>query len=398
MSGCNANRLIIDVEMVSEMELAFCLFDYKSVGTIRTDYEKDALQRLSVEARNMKAGHIGLHCPVCNHPLFLKRSPGKDDHFFAYHYSLAKSYEKIAMAGFKLPVGVNSTECCEFRTYEGQKTPNSEIYQREGAKHKEAVEHLYQSLVNDNTASDVKKESRIKAGGGWRQPDVQAVINGVLTAFEFQMSWLTAEVISEREDFYQRNGMRLIWLYCDDCEYREFVDDSGELQENVSVYKTSSVTINRISVGSYITTYNLGALSLTYSTQEPTSNGFRALAQAQPFFRVKDDLYLLQDYLGRPQYIVPHKATPVSLNDLYFEDGCPLPIWWKFTSVKTITEYISKQKNRSGFDIREEVTAEYVEQLKEVLNFSTPPPEWFFIFYQLLTSKPFSLEHLVGDL
>ncbi|HHY0551868.1 TPA: competence protein CoiA family protein [Vibrio parahaemolyticus] len=377
------------------MDWKVCLFDSLEVRSLHSSFEKDVIHRMSIDAREKEDGHIGLHCPACHHPVFLKQ-PFKRD-VFAYHYSIEKSHAHIEKAGYILPVGAIPTKECMFRASEGSSIPNGDIYEREGLKHKAAVDHLYESLLNDDQASDVKRESVIRAGGRWRKPDVQAVINGVLTVFEFQMSWLTAEVISERESFYHKNGMRIIWLYCDDTDYWTFTDGTGSEIEGFSEYKTSTSTINRISVGSYIASYGLGALSLTYSTSSSISEGFSALVQAQPFFKDEHGLHLLQCYSGEPLYIIPQQPK-VGLKDLYFIDECPLPIWWRFTTVRSITKYISKIKNTLGLEERDNVTQEYINKLMCVLAATPPPPEWFEIFYQLLISEPLILDDfLVRD-
>lgn len=75
------------------------------------------------------------------------------------------------------------------------------------------LKHLIAELLRaDPTCRDTKVEEIIRGENGRRKPDVQTLYGDRKTAFEIQLATTQIPIILEREMFYQREKMSLIWL------------------------------------------------------------------------------------------------------------------------------------------------------------------------------------------
>jgi hypothetical protein len=106
---------------------------------------------------------------------------------------------------------------------------------KEGPAHKQVKAWLVESMSADPAFSDIDPEKRWKdiAGVRWRQPDVQSTWGSERVAFEAQLSTTFLHVITERMQFYERNGGRLLWLF------RELDPEDFKLSEDDIFYSNN---------------------------------------------------------------------------------------------------------------------------------------------------------------
>jgi hypothetical protein len=102
--------------------------------------------------------------------------------------------------------------------------------QQEGAKHKELKIFLAQWLEADPLASDINQEQTTFSEvmkGEWRRPDVKCVYQGHRVVFEIQLSYTFLSDVIERDAFYKREGIYIIWVFASFNLNRAVVSDEA---------------------------------------------------------------------------------------------------------------------------------------------------------------------------
>jgi hypothetical protein len=84
---------------------------------------------------------------------------------------------------------------------------------QEGLDHETLKHQLAECLSADPRFTDVQTERRVTAkDGSWRIPDVSAMFEGQLVAFDLQIATLPIATILARGSFYAANGVKHVWL------------------------------------------------------------------------------------------------------------------------------------------------------------------------------------------
>jgi len=85
--------------------------------------------------------------------------------------------------------------------------------QQEGKEHYRLKHLIAKTLAYDQSvpAESILIEKTIRHQGEWRRPDVQAIVNGKVTAFEVQLATEFVMMIHHRQYFYQQFG-QIIWV------------------------------------------------------------------------------------------------------------------------------------------------------------------------------------------
>ena len=83
---------------------------------------------------------------------------------------------------------------------------------QEGKRH-HALKHRLAAMLRADPAFDhVAVERKVQTKGGWRRPDVQAMLGATRVVFEVQLARLQLPRMIEREQAYARIGVRLVWV------------------------------------------------------------------------------------------------------------------------------------------------------------------------------------------
>jgi hypothetical protein len=84
---------------------------------------------------------------------------------------------------------------------------------QEGLDHETLKHQLAECLRADPRFTDIQIERRVTApDGSWRVPDVSAMFEGQLVAFDLQIATLPIATILARGSFYAANGVKHVWL------------------------------------------------------------------------------------------------------------------------------------------------------------------------------------------
>lgn len=164
-----------------------------------TAMRREAMQsRLERRRGESSAPYV---CAACKHPLYLTRHVrGEGNRWFAHDAGAPITcpyYE-----GRRL-----SPEIRRALLYRGQ---------QESAEHQRMKLFIAQALRQDPLATDVRTEqvtfSQV-AAGEWRRPDVSCTWAGHRVVFEVQLTYTFLSVVLEREAFYRREGVHIIWVF-----------------------------------------------------------------------------------------------------------------------------------------------------------------------------------------
>lgn len=179
--------------------------------------EFSKLRRESLKARvdRKRGGSVArFQCAICKQPVFLSRyTTGSGNRWFVHD---------------------GKSENCPW--HEGNRpTPEQTkalIYlgQQEGAKHKELKRFLAQWLEADPLASDINLEQTTFSqvmGDEWRRPDVKCLYQGHPVVFEIQLSYTFLSDVIERDQFYKRDGIYIIWVFANFNLNRAVVTDEA---------------------------------------------------------------------------------------------------------------------------------------------------------------------------
>lgn len=163
-----------------------------------------ALRRQAMAERRTRKRLEGdtarLRCAICRHPLYLSRHrTGAQNRWFVHD---------------------GTVEHCPWNE-KGRLSPDQTkalIYrgQQEGAKHRELKRFLADWLSKDPLVSAINLEQTTFSEvvrGEWRRPDVKCLYNGKPLVIEIQLSYLFLSDVIARDEFYQREGIYIIWLF-----------------------------------------------------------------------------------------------------------------------------------------------------------------------------------------
>lgn len=165
--------------------------------------EFSILRRATLQARvNRKRGINSARflCSICKHPLFLSRFNTKGANRWFVHDG--KSEQCPWHEGNRL-----SPDQTKALIYRGQ---------QEGAKHHEYKNFLAKWLKLNASVSDVCLEQTTYSEvmkGEWRRPDVKCTYKGQKLVFEIQLSYTFLSDVIERDAFYKREGIFIIWIF-----------------------------------------------------------------------------------------------------------------------------------------------------------------------------------------
>lgn len=131
----------------------------------------------------------------------LSRKRREKDYYFFKHYKDVN--ECSIKTNSRLPIGVLLA-----RKYENVK---------ESIPHINLKNHLGYIIEHFHSPEKISIDNKFyfdKSGNGEkRKPDVYALINGREYAFEIQLNTTFLSVIEEREAFYERNDVSIIWIF-----------------------------------------------------------------------------------------------------------------------------------------------------------------------------------------
>ena len=215
-------------------------------------------QRLRDETEKLREGAVRYHCALCVEPLSIRGLP---DQSYYFRHPDNPGAQCPYRHGSSLSVDqINAMK------YDGAK---------ESARHQDIKDKLLQSLQADRRINpdSVHLEKRVRSASAdwkeWRQPDVQARIDGRLFAFEIQLSTTFLTVIAGRREFYLRNGAILFWIFdgqaFDETTMR-FTEKDVYFNNNRNLFYVNSRTVRN--------SFDAGECRLMCRWEEPViSNG-----------------------------------------------------------------------------------------------------------------------------
>ena len=177
------------------------------------------LRRLALE-HDLIEGRVRYVCQTCRKPMVLRSLPADkstENRFFLKH-----RFRSDECGGTS---GLTHEAICALRYANTKESP----------AHKHYKQLLVDSLACDKRFSAIHTEERWfdQDGVRWRQPDVQAAIDGQRLALEVQLSTTFVEVVAQRQAFYRRNVGRLLWFFRD-------LDIGGFRQAEDDVFHTNN--------------------------------------------------------------------------------------------------------------------------------------------------------------
>jgi hypothetical protein len=142
-------------------------------------------------------------CAVCGEPVFMaQRPPGPD-------------VPTDGRAGYFKHYANKNAPPCPCRTPRSPRDVGAAKFAglQEGLDHQTLKHQLAECLRADPRFADIQIERRMTAADGtWRVPDVSALFEGQLVAFDLQLATLPVTTILERGSFYAANGVKHVWL------------------------------------------------------------------------------------------------------------------------------------------------------------------------------------------
>lgn len=163
-----------------------------------TDVELDRVRRTQTDA--MSSGATRYRCPQCDGRLYIRNSPQQLLHF--YHAR-------------------GDGQGCPWHEAKGSSPERIDAKRFDGAQESEAHNKiknwLAAALSVDPEFSEVMVEAVIGRRDDndkfvYRKPDVSAEFRGEPIAFDIQLSSTHVSYIAERERFYQKFGIRYVWV------------------------------------------------------------------------------------------------------------------------------------------------------------------------------------------
>lgn len=160
--------------------------------------EHEVLEDRRANEHSYQSGNARFLCAECNKAV---KIVGKVDGIVCMHFKHIRRNPE-----------------CPFHSESGR-TPGGKFRgAQEGYEHRRLKKAIANVLRIQFGADKVWEERRICSPGDpqeWRKPDVLVEMNGKLTAIELQLSTTFLNVIVEREIFYDRHDIRLLWVFRD---------------------------------------------------------------------------------------------------------------------------------------------------------------------------------------
>lgn len=149
------------------------------------------------------AGSSRFHCATCGEPVHMaQRPPGPD-------------VPKDGRAAYFKHYANRDAPPCTCRTPRGPHDVGAVKFAglQEGLDHETLKHQLAACLRADPRFTEIQIERRVTAAdGNWRVPDVSAMFEDKLVAFDLQIATLPIATILARGSFYASNGVKHVWL------------------------------------------------------------------------------------------------------------------------------------------------------------------------------------------
>ena len=149
------------------------------------------------------AGAPRFLCAACGEPVYMaQRPPGPD-------------VPKDGRAAYFKHYPNKDAPPCTCRTPRGAHDVGAMKFAglQEGLDHETLKHQLAECLSADPRFTDIQIERRVTAAdGSWRVPDVSAMFEGQLVAFDLQLATLPITTILERGSFYAASKIKHVWL------------------------------------------------------------------------------------------------------------------------------------------------------------------------------------------
>ncbi|AQS39798.1 hypothetical protein Sps_04715 [Shewanella psychrophila] len=248
-----------------------------------------------------------LACAECGNPLiFRKGGINSTDHFFhSFHHVIDE--EK-----FKL---------CQFYS-KANSALLSNIYKGEGKWHLETKQKLALLLDNSNTVkpSSVFVEKYIFDDSHdvnvRRRPDIQFEDNvGKLWALELTRWWMNPLTIEQREAFYRKKKINLLWLFSPDCKIRNrstweqimFGSNITDEQNIVDTINAPRAQCNAFTISDQAMLVSERLNQLSFEVEYPVYHFSEADNLIEANF--KTDLASLNDLVTSPEHHLPYAVN-----------------------------------------------------------------------------------------
>lgn len=192
-----------DIQVLKDEDTALAEDRFVSATSLLDPLSASALTSLRRIVKERHQEHRDrFRCALCDGKVFLSMQgtvPGPDrdgrQAFFSHH--------------------ADEADKCEWGT--GGKNPSNIDAEKfngavEGERHKRLKGMLREMLTNDPAFSNVNVEKVVSRADGWCKPDVSAERDGSLVAFDIQLATTQITAIQRREAFYERHGIRYVWL------------------------------------------------------------------------------------------------------------------------------------------------------------------------------------------
>jgi len=190
--------------------------------------------RLSAQLRRME-GEASFECPYCNDAMGLRSKKIRQRTETRFYFDHLSREHRATCAGREgyAPTAILARKFA---------------LHKEGTLHKSFKLWVIESLEADPSFEKIRPETRWWDMGGikWRQPDVQAMRNGLSVAFEVQLATTFVHVIAERMKFYRDNAGRMLWLFKNlDIEEFRLSEDDVFYANNRNAFRVTPATVAR---------------------------------------------------------------------------------------------------------------------------------------------------------
>ena len=149
-------------------------------------------------AEDFKSHKNSLICAICHQPVYIA---GNRQGTFFFKHRHEKGDCPIKTKGMFSQEEINRMK------YNGVK---------ESQKHIQLKDFIYQYLSIDSRCKNIQQEKVVKSKIGlkeWKKPDVSCEFQNNKLVFEIQLSTTFLNVIVDRENFYQNEGIFIAWVF-----------------------------------------------------------------------------------------------------------------------------------------------------------------------------------------
>ncbi|MBS7809240.1 DUF6035 family protein [Variovorax sp. PCZ-1] len=153
-----------------------------------------------VARRKGDASAVRYQCAICKLPLYLSRRQAGENRWFVHD---GKSEDCPWYEGHRL-----TPEQIKALIYRGQ---------QEGKEHLRIKKFIAHWLGKNPAVSQVSQETTTFSEvvkGEWRRPDVKCLYGDIPLVFEVQLSYTFLSEVIARDEFYRREGIFIIWVFC----------------------------------------------------------------------------------------------------------------------------------------------------------------------------------------